>query len=793
MANTSHTFSGTLNCASGNFINFLATLEIEGYSDAGLGNRTMFYLVQETFSVSNSPGLNDFELIVDSTNFLLSNAPVVRARWQIVDCAANSGTSPWVYLKTPQVQVVPKNALLPLGQSPSLSFNVRYYNVWASNQPPELVEEDFISSGIFSSEPDCTFRDNPDELTAEELAGTLEPISYDVVCDGAELASSESWRAGAVSYPYGHLKTFDPTFSPISETLFQRQNFSGGSPGIGVIDHLPFGQESLVYNFSADNPWDGPLQISYGLIQSGQRSQEFEGCSLINGWKMKSLSTEALAISMGLDLTEGGSISSVVRMFLDGSEQRCDKLRLFDFSESGIADQALDVAMNSSTSMYVLGAGGTSVSKYVLPPHSTESGEVLSVIADAEASFLPDRSLSAIELSHDGRLIGIEVTSSFAALHFLNTVDPEVNPILSSITISDFIQSWSESSSAFLYQVKVSGDFLALQILDSVDTTSYIVTVNLSDSSVVAVFENLGEQWCSLASEFGHFTFSGLFFGCLPQLAGIKTDGQVLLSTSDLQVLRSLSYSPNVVLDEPYSSLTFATGLDGDNFYDVGGINYELTHDGDHLWVQNTPVTFHKVAIPGSVSQQILQPIASPVVSSPSDTSTNQAASFPTLPNLRIANSYSANATVSIAIPVTAIQGIFVGKKALSFSGDALQTSFSLNGIEPGIHNLKLITGQGSIEYFDAIKVNKVVEQVSKISNLVRVSKTQSFQRILASLRATDLEFVPAQLTCAFSKGFEEARTLCTRLAKSLGVESRVVRVPAKFAKNNELLFRLRG
>lgn len=801
--NTVHTFTGTLRCATYGYNNALVFLKLEGFGDIGMQYRSFAQHWTPGTSVpvdQNAPnGDQHFQLVLDTTDILTSDTKVLRAKWAWWDCGNNySESANWTYIQAPATQVVAEDRLAVVGAEPTVSFKVKTYPLFASNHPPMEQVDSFQASGIFTTEPECLFENFGDRYTATELAAQGFEEWYDIECSGAVLASTESWRTGAVVYRDGLLETYDAPSLPIAATLFADLRDENGSSGLGVFDATSLGDTHLVHSFTPDGFGDAGFNYRYGVIDSAGLSAEFEGCSQDLGHDVEGYSDGSFAFASGrmLDMF---NIASLIRLYLQDSQPMCDTAVLFDTQSNPIIGAPLDVAFATSYSAYVLSEDSGTVYEFALPERSTESWEVHYLDALAEVTIPSGISLSSLVVTPEGELIGIEATNSHVALHTININDVSNSPLVASFTVSDLIPSWEIQSEKYIVSQVQTAQYLALQIHNSANTGSKTVTLDLNDFTAVAVIEDLDESWCPVAAELGyHFTSHGYYMGCIPKLFSVTAEGATILLSGDLQILRTPSASATTIHVQPEPEFSHPTGLNEDD-YSAWGLMAKSNRSGDQIWLQDSYVTFRNLSLPAATFSSLQQsPGVNPgsnQISNPiTQAASNAAESFVPVkvPELNLNAAYFQDSEVIIPTLGSDLLEIWIGSTSISFSATIDGAVFSLVGHQAGRHDLTVVSNLGSFTFTTALNIIERPLVAQTVAGPIRVHRKTAVSKVIARLNQEPNVLNARVLTCAYFESRKAARSKCGTVAKELGKKLVLVRVRQTATPNGDLLLRLK-
>lgn len=801
LLNGVNTFTGTLRCADIRYNNFLVTLQVRAYAD--LDELYPFPLYEAHASIpvdrSDSQGDTHFAVDWDATDLLGSQARVVKARWIYYDCALGRGQSDWGYIQSPTVDIVPVDQLAPSGTAPSVSLKVRTYDVYDERYSPTVTETDFADSTIFDAAPTCLFDDYGDTHTAAALAIRDASIEYSIECSGAALSTANLWREDAIWYEDGVLETYNPDFQPISQELFASLRDRDGNQGIGVGSSVPFGDGLLLYNFTGDDfDWGESITFQYSIL--GDTGVSFQNCTLEDGWTMRSSRETAFAMSSGR-ISNFGDTAALVRLYEVDEGYLCDTLIAIDSAQNPIIGAPRDFAFDSTDSSVLLSEDGSRIYKFTLPDLTVEGGDgPLTIEAVAETTMPQGRELSRVFMQASGEVFGVEVTNSHVVLHRLNLLDLSNSPVLESVTLSHLISNWETSSEKFISELKVNESFLALQITNSIDTSSSIIGIDLSDLSATANFENLTDEWCPVARDLGYqFSAWGEYSGCQPQLVDISPAGAISLATPDLQILRSISASPGVIITSPEPDFSYEIGLNEDNFY-TNRQSFNISNDGTTMWIRNTDQTYHGAPIPAAQYRVVIQSPNISVPSSPQVTPSSPQPNYPPTsppvavkpPELGLKANYAPGEDLIIPLPMEELFGVLINDAPVDLQNSGSNTVVSLKGILPGVYDLTLRANAGTFVFLGALKIEAHLDRTPTRSETIEIRKGHSFKKALSVFSKMRLDFRPTLLTCAYSSNRVNARTVCNSLGRELKLATRLVKVTEKLVAADSIAVRLR-
>lgn len=810
--NTVHSFSGTLRCASFSMNNWLLWIEIEGFSDVptSTDNRVVRKNAAHLGFSWNLPvdslaanGDQDFEVSIDTSEFLTPNVKALKARWGYFDCAGQPGYTQWGFIQTPALEIFADAQILPVATTPTLSFNTVVWNVFASNQEPSRTQQKVSESGLLASIPSCVFRDVTDNAlhTGDALSTINTEATYEVDCQNAGLLSSALWRSGAITYKSSALKTHPSSVSAISSFLYQKIDESEFYAG--VMDLEPFDLDAFLFNFSNAGWSDEDWTFWFEIVRPGLPNKTLD-CNSHGSYRLQTIPNQSLGYALGYEVFGGPfSTSELVRIFVDEGVEKCDEILLFDSLGEPYRAEVDGLAINGTSSATVLHAGGQIISHYALPALSTESGTVHEVTADFEQSLPAGIRLHSVRQNSEGQLIGVEVSASKFAIHYLNT-DVSGSPIAQTFDLSNSLNSWDPIDDTFLVDLIFDGKHLTAH-LENLSTGSVVISFDTHRGLLVASLENLDSQWCPLSSELG-YSYSDWhdLLGCRPKPLGIDQEGGLLLASPDLIMLRTPTFSAPSVVAFPDENQSFPTGIDSDL---LGSIvpKFAMNWALGEILMQSGQLTFQRFSIPNrrAVSQsqalqnpQVTPPNQAPTLGpvSPGNPSGVQIVEVPAVKilNLGKLDSVISGEPLRLGIERSIVNRAWIGETSVQVLTTGSAAVLDTSGLRPGRHDLRLDTDFGSFTYLSSVEiVSKVSPKTS--GHLLRFDSKFTVTKIASEVLREVASQEIATLTCAFEAQRIKAATVCKRLAAVLGAKFSLVRLSKKHMLREGIIIRTKG
>lgn len=811
-ANMVQSFSGTLRCASFSMNNWLLWIEIEGFSEVptSLDNRVLrrnSAYVGYSWNLPVDPlasnGDQNFEVSLDTSDFLTPEVRAVKARWGYYDCAGQRGYSQWGFIQTPALEIFADAQLLPVGTAPTLSFNTVVWSVFSSNQEPSRIQQPVSESGLLASAPSCQFRDatTTDLHTGQQLGSITAESTYQIVCQDAVLASSALWRTGAVTYKGSALKTHPTSVSAVSSFLYQL--IDEGGFYAGVMDLESFGRDAFLFNFSNGGWGDEDWMFWFEIARPGLQNKTLE-CSSYGSYRLQTIPNQSLGYALGYEVFGGPySTSELVRIFVDEYEEKCDEVLLFDSSGNPFRSEVDGLAINGTSSAAVLHAGGETISHYALPALSTESGVVHEIYAEFEQPLPAGIRLHSLRQNSEGQLIGIEVAPSKFAVHYLD-LDVSGSPIAQTFNLSDSLNDWGPSGETYLVDLIFDGRYLTAH-LENDSTGSVVVTFDTQPGLLVASLQNLGDQWCPISNELGysHSNWHDMM-GCRPKPIGVDREGGLLLASPDLIMLRTPTFSALSRVVLPDGNQSFLTGIDTDSLgYFVP--KFAMSGTKDEISMQRDRLTFHSFDIPNRRlasqsqspgNQQVNPPSQAPLQDpvppgTPASDQIVEASTVKILPLGKL-NPVISGEPLPLGIERSLVNRAWIGEVSVDILTSGSEAVLETSSVKSGTHDLRLETNFGSFTYMAAVEVflltkPRTSNQLIRFDSGITVTKIR--EEVLRAVANQKID----SITCAFETQRLKAVSACKRLAAALGAKSKVVRIPKKYMIRDSILIRTRG